>query len=495
MKNRWVRGVCVFVFLCCLPLTGGQAQAAGGGAAPQVAPPGTTETLSIPAAAFLPMLSGRNYENHGQYLYHLQDTTAATQFVAGVELPHGALINQVSFCFYDDSASKTVSATLYHRAFHHAGVEMATGSSAGLDSGFATLNLTNITDALVDNVNSIYFIQALLPVTSQAAGDDLRLCGATIRYNRPAQVSGVLAIPAASLTPMSNGYSAHRTDGMLEDHSPLGGYYLGAVHLPDGAQVTKLTLRYKDALDTNMAMLNLIARDSASDGHIMASVTSVDSSTEEQRSDTTIDASYALIANQSRAYYVQLFVPKTSEIQGVDYLWVTAILIEYTAPGWSRDQILHIPPAAFRSFHDSVAFDSGNWLMHLASEGGGSLGEPYVAPVYLPQGAKITYANFKFYDGSNTADGTAVLVRVRWGAPVTLAERTTSGAPGNVEGMLPVNTAYEIVDNSLYAYYVYYYLPVSTAGTPATGDVAGNGVRVYYQQVVCAYLPIVRMAK
>ena len=496
MKKRWVRVVCIVVLLSCLPLTSGRAQAAGGGENPQVAPPGTSDILAIPAAAFLPGLPEINYENHGQYLYNLNTNTAAEFFVAGVELPHGALINQLSFCFYDDSASKAITATLYHRAFQGAGVEMASTSSTSLANKWETRTTSSITDPLVDNVHSIYYIQFLLPVSSQTAGDDLRICGATIRYNRPAQPTGILAIPAVSLTLPVKSSLADRVGGSLLDRSPFGGYYMGAVNLPGGAQVTKLTLRYKDSNNSGTpsnATLDLIARDNANAVHTMASVTTSDSSEEVETSDVTIDPTYAQISNQTQAYYVWLHLPESKKIQGADYLWVTAILIEYTLPGWSRDRVLHIPPAAFRSFHDDVVFTNGAFLLHLAGYG---QGEPYVAPVYLPQGAKITYVNFKFYDGSSETDGTAVMTRVHWQEAATLVDRTTSGSPGNVEGMLAVDPDYEIVDNANYRYFVYYYLPVSSPHSyPTTGDVAAIGVRVYYQETLCTYLPVVRMQK
>ena len=60
--------------------------------------------LAISDAAFTPFYDGYDYENHGRWLFHKHSDAGGSLdgiYVAPVNLPHGATVDKVSFCYYD----------------------------------------------------------------------------------------------------------------------------------------------------------------------------------------------------------------------------------------------------------------------------------------------------------------------------------------------------------------------------------------------------------
>lgn len=116
-----------------------------------------------------------------------------------------------------------------------------------------------------------------------------------------------------------------------------------------------------------------------------------------------------------------------------------------------------VPAAAFRPWEDG--YDYENRGRSLKNMDGNS--DNYYAPVQLPHGATVTKLTFYWNDTSTANDGRAVLRRVDSnGNYINMATATTSGSGGN--GSSYDNTiSVASVDNSQYAYYLWWNLPDS----------------------------------
>jgi hypothetical protein len=126
------------------------------------------------------------------------------------------------------------------------------------------------------------------------------------------------------------------------------------------------------------------------------------------------------------------------------------------------------------------------------SEGGGADPGVYLAPVYLPQGSRVNAFRCTYYDKSAAKSGSAYLVRTKMGVNEDLATTASVGSSGYTS-TTDVNVANNIIDNSQYAYFVYWVLPVSsTTEPPDSTDVLGVRMRIDYSPPNYAYLPLVR---
>jgi len=261
------------------------------------------------------------------------------------------------------------------------------------------------------------------------------------------------------------------------------GRYLAHLELPHGATVTSMTLRYVDERD-DAAFTAWLQRGNSTGvftslGHV--------SSTGSASQVSTSDFSNATIDNVNYAYWIYLDAPISYVVE--DTMAVESINIVYQMPDTSKGNV-SLSNAPFTGFYEDYDFENhGSWLFHTQSEGGGSSNGTYLSAVNLPQGARITRFSLASYDAS-ASSGTALLVRARQGVNETLAQGTTSGSSGyNTVADNTIN--YSTVDNSQYAYYVYWNLPVaSTPPPPGTGDVVG--CRLYIEYDFSLFLPLVR---
>ncbi|MBN1148646.1 MAG: hypothetical protein JXA78_15410 [Anaerolineales bacterium] len=160
------------------------------------------------------------------------------------------------------------------------------------------------------------------------------------------------------------------------------------------------------------------------------------------------------------------------------------------APGQSAPQASHaaasgggyisLPAAAFQPMMNGYSYaNDGSYLW-----GQNSSSDTYVAPLYLPHGARITRITFYWYDSDSSLDG---YLRVKCAGDYvyqTLAQLNTFDSSG-FNNTSTTSIGYPDVDNAQYAYYLQAYLPFT--------DMTHNVVlyRVHIEYSFSAYMPLV----
>lgn len=458
------------------------------------APTAETGILSIPAAAFVPAQMDSDYENHGRHILHKDDTHRT--FRASVQLPHGATVTRVSACFYGPTDGLGPRLYLYHYSNNSSPTVMAeVATSASDGDGYRIHSDATIIDPVVYTFYRFYAIELSLPGEVSGA---LWGCGATIEYIQPAAASHYYPIAAAGFRPMQDGYNpganssrTTRCHFSRPGVSDANGDYLAPVNLPQGAVVNSLVLVYTDQrADKNItASLQRAPADEPVTYENMASVTGT--GTGEGLSAENPAITFATIDNIAYTYWIYVDLPKWI---GLDEVCLHGVEIIYTPPAAPSGSI-SLSNANFIGFHDGFDFENhARWMFHLHGEGGSSARGVYLAPVYLPDRTKITKLCVTFYDDSNTVNGAAYLARTRLGSGTNEIIAPLHGlgsggymTPCYTDSHLGVNS---LINNSQYAYYVYWDLPVSTAPGPNAGDVVGVSMRVDYVDVEQIFLPL-----
>jgi hypothetical protein len=216
----------------------------------------------------------------------------------------------------------------------------------------------------------------------------------------------------------------------------------------------------------------------------MASVSSLDGAS----TNTTTTISNATIDNYNYAYWVFISLPKF--LPGVFKFY--SVKIYYSLPTVDTG-VLALSNAAFSGFYDSFDFENhARWLYHRHGEGGSSARGVYLAPVYLPDRATIKTLWVAVYDGSESNSISAYLVRTRLGVNEIIAETTSTGSSGYIINNHTWLGNNAVVDNSQYAYYVYWDLPASALNVPPQpNDVIPCTVYIDYDYNYFIHLPVV----
>jgi hypothetical protein len=499
MKNKMLSLLCIFLFLAVFP-SAGNAAAAHLPSQPKLEPgvPGAPEApmadadyLSIPAAALLPEGEAENYENHGRYIKLIRGAAyESADFNAAVHLPHGAIITQVSTCFYD-TVAENATVTLYRRAMHPGDpVEMVSLSSWGT-SGYVQIGNTTIVDPVVDNANSVYWIELNIPFPPEGV-DSVWGCGVTIRYTRPASRNGILAITSGVFKPMQWGYDYLVSQGSIshygyENGSVESGDYRTQIDLPEGATVQKITIRTVDRSSSTAIFFWLHRVSTQGASQQLATLSSPNSTDHVETSTTLVDS--PIIDNTNYAYYLTVRLPRW-DINAYTHFF--SVVIEYTYPTNQGYPTVALSNSAFTPFFDDLEYyNLGYNFFHAASEGSGTGNGVYLAPVYLPHGSKVSTVLFYYYDGTNTQNVSAYLVRTRLGDNEDMVTFTSSDDGGYGYGAKAA--IHETIDNNLYAYFAYYVLPVTDPPYLTDDNVTPVFLAINYTSPPqSVYLPLVR---
>jgi hypothetical protein len=436
--------------------------------------------LSIPAAAFHPLSGQYDFENHGRFLKQFAGGTGSGLYLAPVQLPHGATVTAVTFRWYDTLVG-TEGAAIMRRSNRTSASEDNMAYAATFDEGgYGSSQDNTIAYATVDNANYTYYVQWQIP----SAAPQVWGCSVDIEYIPPPTASkGYLSIPAAAFEPFEDGYGYNNMGALLAHYSgpAVTGWYLAPVQLPQGATVTKLTSYFYDDSTTDDILARLQRSDMAGNFYEMANADSSGySAGYGNRSDTTI--TNPVIDNSQNTYWVVWDIPPyevTGSASG------KGVLIEYNNPTTVQPGRVSLSSAAFTPFADDWQYQShGRYLIHQG--GGGASRAHYEAPAYLPQGAKVTKVTFWFNDDSTTANGYARLCRTDQTGNYTDMAYVDSLYAGGYSSRADTTIDDPIINNSRYAYWVYWDLPVSTG----TGNnVWGTGVTIDYT-VPMVYLPL-----
>jgi hypothetical protein len=277
-----------------------------------------------------------------------------------------------------------------------------------------------------------------------------------------------LSIPAAAFTPYEDSYEYFKYGCCLAHlASPMGGtangWYLAAVHLPQGAWVTRFTFYWTD--DSTQTALAKLQRSRMGQGDYqeMAAAESISGGWGSTDDDTI---AYAAIDNSKYSYWVVLDLPVSGDHPITPEIAAEFVVIEYTPPPLS-DGFLSLPAAAFRPFEDGYGFeDHGRYLYHFNTAAGDHSNGWYLAPVLLPHGAHLNKMTFYWRDDDSSAAGVARLQRTFHGVGGAgnfeeLATAFSQDIPGSVGSSADDTIADTYVDDIHYAYWVVLDLPPS----------------------------------
>ncbi len=126
-----------------------------------------TKYLSVPVAAFSPIY-GDTYD--GWFAGYMYATSGGSNafFLAPVNLPHGALVTNVRFILYDDSASSDHWVNLWRILPDGSMTQMATAVTSGKTTAWQTVDDNTISgNRAVDNSRDAYMIGLRLDGTEQ----------------------------------------------------------------------------------------------------------------------------------------------------------------------------------------------------------------------------------------------------------------------------------------------------------------------------------------
>ena len=114
--------------------------------------------VSVPAAAFMPRTINMAHNNYG---YLLLDSVGG-KYYAPVQLPHHATVTALAFHWFDDSATESITATLYIDAMGASGpasqpmAQIVSTDTGGPGYGVAA---GPIEYPFIDNSNRIYYLE------------------------------------------------------------------------------------------------------------------------------------------------------------------------------------------------------------------------------------------------------------------------------------------------------------------------------------------------
>jgi hypothetical protein len=115
---------------------------------------------SIPGAEFVPRDDAYDWYRSANYLY--TGTGSNTYWYAGVHLPDGAVVTEVSMYVIDNDVTNNISFSLYRITHTGASSAMAGVSSSGNNPAVRTFIDNSISDATIDNKDYYYAVTMVL---------------------------------------------------------------------------------------------------------------------------------------------------------------------------------------------------------------------------------------------------------------------------------------------------------------------------------------------
>ncbi len=456
-----------------------------------------THYLSIPAAAFTPVESTYDYENHGRYLILYgtgQPGNNLGFFVAPVHLPQGAVVTRFTFHFRDNSLLDTATASLrYNQHFSTTNLTLAQAQSFEIWGGGpfgSTSTTTFFASTQIANDLYQYFIKVILPVGGQVWNG-----GATIEYTLPPQTSvpGPQSVPAASFIPFEDQYQFLQEQKL--QHTGPGapnarGWYLAPVHLPDRSLITNVSFFWAREDTVNVTGLARLQRtqlglDNFEEMALLASSTGAGAFLSSTSTDTIQNS---LVDNAVYAYWLVYDLPPDGFNFPNQRVVAYDTIIQYQPLAPPRP-IVSIPAAAFRPYEDGYDFENhARHLIHKHGPGNSLANGWYLAPLHLPDGVSIKRLTFH-WDENTTVPGVARLQRTRLGTGNyeelgTVFTSTGSNAIGSGSDSTILGGP---VDNSRYAYWIVWDLP---ANATIVNNVRGLAIQVEYDFLL--FLPLIK---
>lgn len=461
------------------------APAAGGGA----------NYLSITPGDFRPTMSNYSYETHGRYLIHFASDAANGYYLSPVLLPHGAVMTRFTLAFRDNMTANLE-------------VKLYRGDSTGMQDEIASLDSSgsypspwygskmvapSVSLNTIDNLDYSYFVSAAIPESTPGeAGPLVWFTGVVIEYQLPAAPAnpGYFSMPVAGFTPFQDGYTFYNTGRFLYHNSgPYGattnnGWYHARLTLPDVSSISSLTV-YLSINSTSSGFARLQRSQLGYGNFEDIAVIYIAPGTQMDTDLTTTTISHGLVENAQYSYWLTLDIPPLDRpnSQIIPYFMVVKY---YNADMYGPTVKVSIPAAAFNAYEDGYDYQNdARYLQHKHDPAGGENNGWYLAPVQLPQGARLIEAIFYWFDNSDLEAGMARLQRADLsGSYVDQVIMGTYGSliSGNFGKAYSTPINYPIIDNRYYTYYVVWDLPI-----PDVGMIMGCGVTLEYSFML--YMP------
>jgi hypothetical protein len=136
--------------------------------------PGGPGYVTLSSFSFVPYNPAATYSYGGSALLYTGGGTA--YFVAPLNLPHGATINQVTMYYLDNDATNNFSIVLLRYSMTtHLGSTLASVSSSGASSLFLNNSTSTIQNPVVDLASNSYYLQLQFPSSSLLAFEGVRV--------------------------------------------------------------------------------------------------------------------------------------------------------------------------------------------------------------------------------------------------------------------------------------------------------------------------------
>ena len=140
-----------------------------------------TRYYTLGPSDFLPSVTASYDRSVATNPNELKSTsTVAMNYLAGVQLPHGAIVTSFKVYWYRDDASATGNADLYRGDFAGNAPDTMATADSNASSGYHSVDDTTISNGTIDNASYKYFAYVL--IDNQSATTDVRFCGAVITY-------------------------------------------------------------------------------------------------------------------------------------------------------------------------------------------------------------------------------------------------------------------------------------------------------------------------
>jgi hypothetical protein len=438
----------------------GQPPTAGDGPVPR----GGTGVLAIPAAAFRPSQPSHDFVNSARYLTSY--TPGTITYVANVDLPNGATVTKLSFYWCDEVDEALVEVDLYaYHLMNHTVLVMASATSPeppwpGI---YGETVETNIVGPVIDTSLYCYTVAVKLP--EQSAGC-MKACAVVLEYlEPPASASGTTSLSASAFEPYEDGYDYLNSVLLYYGHgpggSPTNGWFVSQLDLPQDAILSTMRFYWSDT-DPSYNAVARIQRTELGLGDFVE-IASVTSAGSPGSGVSSVAISGTVVDNTRYAYWVVWDLPAWGSDQGVagvataiDYLLPTPAAIETSAS---------ISAAGFTSYEDAYDYtNSARYLTHRHDPAGGNSNGWYIAPLNLPQGAKVESMQFYWYHMDSTEYAVARMQRTQLGLASLqeMAYASSQIIPGSGYGVTTDSTiAYDVIDNRNYAYWLVWDLPAT----------------------------------
>ena len=439
----------------------------------------TTQTahLTIPASAFTPYEDGYDFQNHGRYLKHFHSPNGGNGrgwYLAPVNLPNGAIVTRVTFYYRDNSGANGV-ARLQRTNLEGNFETMASVDTSGNWAQYWLKSTAAINYSEIDNAQHAYWVIWDLPCSSEPPNEQSVVWGISVVIDYippPASTRGILSVPAAAFKPYEDGHD-FQNDGRYLEYLGGGthGWYMAAVHLPQGATVTKVTFYYfTETIEIGSAKLQ--RADSEGNYQNMAVLESTAGSGYSQA--TTSNISHPKIDNTNYSYWIVWDLVNASHNSYVPLGAVKgcAVTIEYTLS--ATGNVITIPAAAFTPYEDGYDFQNdGRYLQHFLASDGHDTSGWYFAPVNLPDGVTVDEMLIHFAkDTTSTHESIVKLQRSDMqGHYEDMASLSTMEAPPEWGYLGERNVHARIINNATHSYWVIWVLPP---------HLHAGGVLIYY---------------